>query len=68
ARTRTAIAAGRLDSLSPLAVLARGYAIARRADDGRIVRSAADVAVGDALDVRVAEGRVEARVTAARER
>jgi exodeoxyribonuclease VII large subunit len=62
-RTRVALAVGRLDSLSPLAVLARGYAIARRSDDGRVVRRARDVAPGDAIVVRVAEGRVEARVT-----
>ena len=36
---------GRLDALSPLKVLARGYAIATR-DDGRAVRSATDVGVG----------------------
>ncbi len=63
-RTRLAIAAGQLDSLSPLAVLARGYAIARRLDDGRIVRRASDVARGDALAVRLAEGSVEVLVTA----
>ena len=44
-------------------MLARGYAIARRADDGRIVRRASDVARGDALAVRVAEGSLEVRVT-----
>jgi len=68
ARARLAIAAGQLDSLSPLAVLARGYAIARRADDGRIVRRASDVARGDVLAVRVAEGSLEVRVTDVRPR
>ncbi len=68
ARTRLAIAAGQLDSLSPLAVLARGYAIARRLDDGRIVRRASDVAEGDALALRLAEGSLEVRVTAPRPR
>ncbi|HEY8086983.1 MAG TPA: exodeoxyribonuclease VII large subunit, partial [Polyangiaceae bacterium] len=53
---------GRLDALSPLKVLARGYAIATR-DDGRAVRSAADVGVGDALHVRVHDARIEATVT-----
>ena len=48
ARARIALGAGRLDSLSPLAVLARGYAIVRRAEDDRIVRSAGDVERGDA--------------------
>ena len=68
ARGRVALAAGRLDSLSPLAVLARGYAIARRADDDRIVRSASDVEAGDCLAVRLAEGSLEATVTDVRSR
>jgi exodeoxyribonuclease VII large subunit len=68
ARARLAIAVGQLDSLSPLGVLARGYAIARRADDGRIVRRASDVVRGDALAVRVAEGSLEVRVTDVRTR
>jgi exodeoxyribonuclease VII large subunit len=67
-RARLAVAAGQLDSLSPLAVLARGYAIARRLDDGRIVRRARDVASGDVLAVRLAEGSLEVRVTALRPR
>jgi exodeoxyribonuclease VII large subunit len=61
-RGRFIEAASRLDALSPLAVLARGYALVLRADDGRIVRSVAEVAVADAVDVRLAEGRLLARV------
>jgi exodeoxyribonuclease VII large subunit len=52
--------AGRLDALSPLSVLVRGYAIARK--DGKVVREAAQVSVGDALEVRVEKGRIRARV------
>jgi len=62
-RSRLALAAGRLDSLSPLAVLGRGYAIARRADDGRIVRRASEVAPGDEIALRLARGTLSARVT-----
>jgi exodeoxyribonuclease VII large subunit len=54
-------ATARLDALSPLRVLGRGYAIATR-DDGRAVRSASDVRAGDPLHVRVRDARVEARV------
>jgi exodeoxyribonuclease VII large subunit len=54
-------ATGRLDALSPLKVLARGYAIATR-DDGRAVRSAADVRPGDVLHVRVRDARIDASV------
>ncbi len=56
----------RLDAMSPLKVLGRGYAIATRAD-GRAVRAARDVAPGDTLTLRVHEGQVEATVTAVRE-
>jgi exodeoxyribonuclease VII large subunit len=52
----------RLDAMSPLKVLARGYAIVTHAD-GRAVRAAREVAPGDALRVRVAEGTFEAEVT-----
>jgi exodeoxyribonuclease VII large subunit len=62
-----AAAAGRLETLSPLGVVARGYAIVQRADDGAIVRRAAEVAVGDGLRVRLAEGELDARVEAVRE-
>ena len=63
-RPRLGAAAARLDALSPLAVLGRGYAIAWRAESGRIVRSAAELAPGDALRLRFAEGEVAARVDA----
>jgi exodeoxyribonuclease VII large subunit len=52
-----------LDALSPLRVLGRGYAIALRAD-GRAVRAASDVRVGDAIEVRVAQARISAEVRA----
>jgi exodeoxyribonuclease VII large subunit len=61
ARAELATAAARLDALSPLAVLGRGYAIARTAD-GRVLRRASEVAPGDALSVRVAEGEVDTLV------
>ena len=61
-RAALARAAGKLDSLSPLAVLSRGYALAFDAA-GRVVRRSADVAVGDAVRVRLGEGALETRVT-----
>jgi exodeoxyribonuclease VII large subunit len=54
-------AAVRLDALSPLKVLGRGYAIATRGD-GRAVRSAGDVAAGDVIHVRVRDARLDATV------
>jgi exodeoxyribonuclease VII large subunit len=54
-------AASRLDALSPLKVLARGYAIATTSD-GRAVRAAGDVRDGGALHVRVHDARIETKV------
>jgi exodeoxyribonuclease VII large subunit len=56
-------AAGKLESLSPLAVLSRGYALVFD-DAGRLLRRSADVAVGSDLRVRLGEGTLAARVTA----
>ena len=56
-RERYARAAASLDAMSPLKVLGRGYAIARRAD-GTIVKQATDVASGDRLTVRLQKDEV----------
>ncbi len=67
AKHRLGEAVGRLDSLSPLAVLGRGYSLTR-ARDGRIVRSTGQVRVGDDVEVLLHEGSLECRVSATRER
>lgn len=61
-RRRAAFAQGvaRLDSLSPLRVLERGYALATH--EGRVVTDASSVKQGDRLEVRFARGRVTATV------
>jgi exodeoxyribonuclease VII large subunit len=61
---RLAAAAALLDSLSPLAVLSRGYSITRRLADGMILRRAADVAVGEPIALRLAAGSLHATITA----
>jgi len=61
-RTRLAQASARLDSLSPLAVLSRGYAMVRRTRDGRIVRRASEAPPGERLRIRVSEGEIDAVV------
>jgi exodeoxyribonuclease VII large subunit len=48
--------AARLEALSPLATLERGYAIVRRVESGRVVASVEQVVPGDALTVRVRDG------------
>ena len=67
ARHRLGGGAGRLDSLSPLAVLGRGYSLTRTAD-GRIVRTWRDVRAGTTVNVLLHEGSLDCRVDATRER
>jgi exodeoxyribonuclease VII large subunit len=55
---RLSVAAGKLNSLSPLAVLARGYAIAFD-ERGQIIKRASDVKRGERVRVRLAEGEIE---------
>jgi exodeoxyribonuclease VII large subunit len=57
-RERLSVAAGKLDSISPLAVLARGYAIAFDAE-GRVIKRADTVASGEQVRVKVAEGEMD---------
>jgi exodeoxyribonuclease VII large subunit len=61
-RTRLNGLAALVQSLGPGAVLARGYAIVHAAD-GSIVRDAAALAAGDALDISLARGAIGAKVT-----
>jgi exodeoxyribonuclease VII large subunit len=51
----------RLHALSPATTLARGYAIVQR-EDGSVVRSAAEPAVGETLRLRFAEDGLRATV------
>ena len=50
-----------LAGLSPVAILERGYAIARTAD-GTAVREHSQVGVGDALDIRLHRGSLDVKV------
>jgi exodeoxyribonuclease VII large subunit len=60
--TRLNHAAARLEALSPLAVLNRGYALIYTAD-GTILRDAAATRPGDRIHARLAVGTIEAEVT-----
>ncbi len=61
-KDRLAPAAGRLGSLSPLAVLERGYSIVYKMPDGRIVKDSSSVKTGDLLRITYARGNSLARV------
>jgi exodeoxyribonuclease VII large subunit len=54
--------AGRLGALSPLAVLERGYSITHKLGDGRIVKDAASLAIGDLVRITFALGKSLCRV------
>lgn len=58
-RDGVAAVAGTLDVLSPLACLARGYAIVRR-PDGSIVRDADQLTTGDSVSLLLGRGRASA--------
>lgn len=63
AKDRAALGAraSALDAMSPLKVLARGYAIAEK-EDGTILRRAAGAVPGERLRLTLADGRVNVRV------
>ena len=60
ARQRLGVLGARLDALSPLRVLARGYAITLL--DGRALTDASEASAGDPVQIRLARGSLEAEV------
>ncbi|MGA2024543.1 MAG: exodeoxyribonuclease VII large subunit [Steroidobacteraceae bacterium] len=68
-RARLAASTARLDgaaralqAVSPLATLGRGFAVVTRSSDGALITSAAQLAVGERFDARLAQGSVRAAV------
>lgn len=61
-RMTVSLGQGKIASMSPLAVLERGYSITRKLPEGRVVRSCREVKEGDQVSVRLARGEVECRV------
>jgi exodeoxyribonuclease VII large subunit len=64
AESGLAAVAGRLGNLSPLAVLARGYAVCWNADRTKIIRTASAVAAGDRVRVTLHDGELQCEVAA----
>jgi exodeoxyribonuclease VII large subunit len=63
---RVELAKRALDMASPLATLARGFAIVTRAD-GTVVSDAKAVPAGEEIEARLASGRLRAKVTGSRD-
>ena len=62
AEARLHTCAARLDSLSPLAVLGRGYAVVWDESRTRVIRKASEVKPGDGVRVTLSEGELTCEV------
>lgn len=62
ARNLIASLAARLETLSPLAVLGRGYSLTQRADNAEVVRDAGKLSVGQEITTRFERGHAVSRV------
>ncbi len=58
--------ATRIDALSPMKIIARGYTISEK--DGKIVKSAKEVNVGDLVELKYIDGNIKANVIEKNER
>ena len=58
--TELAIVLSKLEALNPLSVLARGFGVVEK--DGRVVRSAKELVVGDSISLRLSDGNALATV------
>ena len=61
-RNRLSLLAARLDTLSPLNSLARGYSIVKSEKDNTLVKSIKTVEIGDRLEVYLTDGRLKCSV------
>ena len=67
-RGRSSALAAKLDALSPLKVLSRGYGLVSDPGTGRPVTSSALVRIGDVLDVTLKDGILRCEVDSVRDR
>jgi exodeoxyribonuclease VII large subunit len=52
-----------LQSLNPIAVLNRGYAIVTREIDGNVVKNASHIGIDEDIHIQVSQGSLDARIT-----
>jgi exodeoxyribonuclease VII large subunit len=60
---RLAAVSGKLDSLSPLSVLGRGYSLTQDAKSGRLITAAKQLKPGQEICTRLGEGAVISTIT-----
>ena len=60
-RNQLSLQASRLDSVSPLSVLARGYSITKN-QQGGVVKSVNDVSSGELITTELADGQLQSKV------
>lgn len=61
-KSRLSLLAVRLDALSPLNILARGYSVTRIPDDGAVIKSSRELTAGQRVETILAQGRFISRV------
>ncbi len=62
------ICAGRLDAISPLKTIERGYSVTLKQEDRKVVSSISDVKKGDGLEIIVKDGTIECSVDDTKEK
>jgi exodeoxyribonuclease VII large subunit len=61
---RFSVAGARLHGVSPLAILGRGYSLARKVGTDKLLRDSNEVSQGDQIETRLARGSMRSRVEA----
>ncbi len=61
-KARFSMLAGKLDALSPLTILSRGYSIAKSCKDGKIIKSIKGIEKGDPVEINVSDGKIKCTV------
>ena len=61
-QTKLHILAAKLDALSPLATLQRGFSITSRIKDQKILHDSSQVSIGDKIHIRLMQGQLECTV------
>jgi len=56
-----------LESLNPLGVLKRGYAVVTRKSDGNLIHKTEQAHLDDEISIRVSDGQFEAKIVNRRE-